>query len=163
MYLSQVLSPPKAILVQLGRICNTFLWDQNLENRRIHWSSWDKVCFLVEEGGLDFRTFEDMSRAFACKLWWKLRQRDSTWADFMQEKYLRGLPPLSISYPRPTALWRRLEEIRQLVEENIRWSLGKGFVDIWRDRWLFYEPLCIILDRPNSPHFLVSEFYAGDA
>ena len=47
MYLLQVLKPPKAILLRLGRICNTFLWDQNSENRRIRWWSWDKVCFPI--------------------------------------------------------------------------------------------------------------------
>ena len=45
-----------------------FLWDQGLENQRIHWITWDKVCFPLEEGGLGFRSFADMAKAFACKL-----------------------------------------------------------------------------------------------
>ena len=44
------------------------------------------MCFSVEKGGLGFRSFEDMSRAFACKLWWRLRQQDSMWAEFMLHK-----------------------------------------------------------------------------
>ena len=67
-YLLQVLDPPKAVLTRLGMICNAFLWDQKGE-RRIHWSSWDKLCFPIDEGGLGFWSFKDMARAFAAKLW----------------------------------------------------------------------------------------------
>ena len=49
-----------------------------------------------------------------------------------------------------------------MVEPNIRQSLGEGLVDFWKDRWLYDEPLCTILGRLDVPHFLVSEFFAGD-
>ena len=68
MYLLQVLNPPKVVLTRLGEICNSFLWDHKGE-RCIHWSSWDKLCFPIDEGGMGFRSFKDMARAFAAKLW----------------------------------------------------------------------------------------------
>ena len=81
----------------------------------------------------------------------------------MHEKYIKGLHPVSTSFPCPTVSWRHLEEMQHLAEQNIRWSLGEGLVNFWRDRWLFDEPLCSILDRSESPHFLVAEFVSGEA
>ncbi|XP_071939796.1 uncharacterized protein [Coffea arabica] len=157
MYLLQVLDPPKAVLTRLGRICNSFLWDHQGE-RRIHWSSWDKLCFPFDEGGLGFRSFKDMARAFAAKLWWRFRLGDSIWAAFMQAKYIKGIHPLEVSAMRATATWRRLEVIGPVVEPNIRWSLGEGLVDFWKDRWVFHEPLQHVVVSSERPHFLVSEF-----
>ena len=51
MYLIQILQSLKRILGMLARIFNGFLWDQNVESRRIHWSSWEHLCFLrMKEG-----------------------------------------------------------------------------------------------------------------
>ena len=71
--------------------------DQELENRRIHWTAWDNLCFPLEEGGLGFRSFGDMATSFACKLWWQLRYNDFFWASFMQEKYIKGRNPALFS------------------------------------------------------------------
>lgn len=95
---------------------------------------WDKLCYPVEERGLGFRAFDDVVRVFSCKLWLKVQLKDSAWAEFMRAKYIRSLYPATVTVSRPTTIWRRLEEIRGLVEQNIRWSLGEGLVDFWRDR-----------------------------
>nr|XP_027101056.1 uncharacterized protein LOC113720378 [Coffea arabica] len=157
MYLLQVLSPPKAVITRLGIICNSFLWDCRGE-KRLHWAAWEKLCFPTNEGGLGFRSFKDMARAFAAKLWWRFRSGDSIWAEFMHAKYSNGCHPLAASSVRPSHTWRRLEAIRSLVEPNIRWCVGEGLVDFWKDRWALNEPLEEVVDGAEQPHFLVSEF-----
>ena len=77
MYLLQVLKPPKAVLVALGRIFNSFLWDKAQDAKRIHWTAWEKMCFPMEEGGLGVRLLADTLKAFSCKLWWRLRGREA--------------------------------------------------------------------------------------
>ena len=67
-YLLQVLQPPKAALLHLDRVCNAFLWDTSIEAKRVHWVAWHKVCRPVEEGGLGFHLFEDITKAFSFKL-----------------------------------------------------------------------------------------------
>nr|XP_027103123.1 uncharacterized protein LOC113724413 [Coffea arabica] len=161
MYLLQVLNLPKVVLTQLGKICNSFLWD-NKGERRIHWSSWDKLCFPIDEGGLGFRSFKDMARAFAVKLWWRFRLGESVWAKFMHVKYIKGVHPAEASVEQATGTWRRLVAIRHMAEQNIRWSLGEGLVDFWKDRWVFHEPLETVVDRSLKPHFIVSEFITRD-
>nr|XP_027077000.1 uncharacterized protein LOC113700749 [Coffea arabica] len=160
-YLLQVLQPPKAVLLHFGRVCNAFLWDSSIDSKRTHWAAWDKVCRPVEEGGLGFRSFEDITKAFSCKLWWKLRERASIWAEFMHVKYVRGGHPLLVSVDRPSPVWRRLVEVRGFAEGNIRWCLGEGLVDFWQDRWCTDVPLASLVPGPKS-HRLVGEFFLSD-
>ncbi|XP_027169914.1 uncharacterized protein LOC113769603 [Coffea eugenioides] len=160
-YLLQVLQPPKAVLLHLGRVCNVFLWDTSIESKRTHWAAWDKVCRPVEEGGLGFRSFEDVAKAFSCKLWWKLREQASIWAEFMHIKYVRGGHPLLVSVDRPSPVWRRLVEVRDLAEGNIRWCLGEGLIDFWQDRWCTDVPLASLVPGPKS-HRLAGEFFLFD-
>lgn len=160
LYLLQVVNPPKAVLVAMGRICNSFLWDQNLDSQRIHWRAWEKLCYPVEEGGIGVRLFGDMLKAFSCKLWWRLRQKNSIWADFMHSKYIQELHPSVVSFARPSPIWRRLDEIRHFAESRICWSVGKGDVDFWYDRWLSEEPLirdCQVVDPPS---YLVKDLHS---
>nr|XP_027120329.1 uncharacterized protein LOC113737276 [Coffea arabica] len=161
MYLLQVVNPPKAVLTRLGTICNSFLWD-NKGERRIHWSSWDKLCFPIDEGGLGFRSFNDMARAFAVKLWWRFRLGESIWAKFMHAKYIKGVHPSEALVERATDTWKRLVAVRQMAEQNIRWCLGEGLVDFWKDRWVFNEPLESVVGGSDKPHFQVAEFIARD-
>lgn len=161
-YLLQVLQPPKAVLIALGRLCNAFLWDHKLNDKRVHWSAWERLCFPQEEGGLGFRSFADVTKAFSCKLWWRLRKNDSMWANFMHAKYIKGCHPLLVELERPLASWRRLVAVRSLAESNIRWSLGEGLVDFWYDRWCSDIPLAFQLGIVDPPHFLVAEFFSSD-
>ena len=100
MHLLQVLQPPKVVFIKLGKICNSFLWDKSVEVKSIHWTAWEKLCYPLEEGGLGLRSFEDMSLAFACKLWWRLRKKESIWTEFMHDEYIRRSHP-SVQVKRP--------------------------------------------------------------
>nr|XP_027096084.1 uncharacterized protein LOC113715980 [Coffea arabica] len=159
MYLLQVMDPPRAVLLRLGKLCNAFLWDKPAGTRGIHWTSWETICFPVAEGGLGFRSFADMCSAFACKLWWRLRKNESLWASFMHAKYVRGKHPIQVTVARPSPTWRRLEGIRRVAENHIRWCVGRGFVDLWYDRWLFEVPLADLVSIPDPPHMLLAEFF----
>ncbi|XP_071905711.1 uncharacterized protein [Coffea arabica] len=157
--IASVTKPPKGVFIRLGKLFNAFLWDGK-DGRRIHWSSWEKVCFPVEEGGLGFRSLLDLERAFAMKLWWTIRQKRSPWARFMHRKYIGEQHPGLASAAVGSATWKRVCLVRAITEDNIRWRLGEGFIDLWYDRWLFNEPLSSqVTGAP--PHFLVAEFYTS--
>ena len=49
--------------------------------------------FFGGGGGFDFWLFEDMAKAFAYKLGWKLQLNVSPRAEFMHEKYIKGAYP----------------------------------------------------------------------
>ncbi|XP_027158364.1 uncharacterized protein LOC113759985 [Coffea eugenioides] len=163
LHLLQVLKPPKTVLVALGRLFNSFLWDKSREDKRTHWASWEKLCFPTEEGGLGVRSLEDMVKAFSHKLWWRLRQRGSLWSDFMYSKYIGDQHPLQVAVTRPTGTWKRLLGIREVAEAQISWSLGPGMVDFWLDTWCELGPLtALVPEESDRPHFLVAEFLDRD-
>lgn len=159
LYILQVIYPPKAVFVLLGRVCNSFIWDHSLESQRIHWSSWEKLCYPTNEGGIGVRSFEDMAKAFSCKLWWRLRKNDSLWASFMHAKYIQGMHPSLVTFSRPSPIWRRLESVRDFAESKISWCLGRGNIHLWLDRWCSSKPLAQELCVVDPPHQLVSDFF----
>ncbi|XP_060186220.1 uncharacterized protein LOC132615628 [Lycium barbarum] len=59
------------------------------EKKKLHWSSWAKMCYPTEEGGLGFRRLKDISDALEMKRWWRFRTEKSLWAEFIKVKYCR--------------------------------------------------------------------------
>ncbi|KAL0289688.1 UNVERIFIED_CONTAM: hypothetical protein Scaly_2695000 [Sesamum calycinum] len=68
LHLLQVIHPPKSVLITIECIFNGFFWRSYNGRKHIHWSSWAKACFPVEEGGLGVRSLADYVRAFSMKL-----------------------------------------------------------------------------------------------
>ncbi|XP_071900993.1 uncharacterized protein [Coffea arabica] len=106
--------------------------------KRIYWDAWEKVCFPVGEIGLGFRSFDAVVNTFSCKLWWY---------------------PYLVVVDHPSPVWRRLVQVRDLAEGNIRWSLGEGLVNFWHDRWCTDVPLATLVPGSACPHMLVVELY----
>lgn len=157
-FLLQVIVPPKVVFKTMGRLFNRFLWDKGAD-RRIHWKSWESLCYPVEEGGLGFRSLTDVADSFAMKLWWKLRLNESIWASYMHLKYIKSYHPMEVQRTVGSSTWTRLLRIRVRAEEHIFWQLGKGMVDFWRDKWATEEPLSVICEVDNPPFCFVAEFF----
>ena len=66
LYLLQAVDPLKMVLRMIGHIFNSFLWDS---------SSWEILCFPMEEEALGFRSFENVTKAFGMKLWWSFTKQ----------------------------------------------------------------------------------------
>lgn len=134
-YILQVLAPPKSFLLSLERLLIGFLWDNKVGDKRIHWRTWQGLCYLVEEGGLGFRDFAAMIDAFGIKLWVRLRTGDSLWAQFMACKYFPHTHPVLVDGSKRSCTWRRVCAVRDMAEPYIFWTIGEGRVGFWRDRW----------------------------
>ena len=63
---------------------------------------------------------------------------------------------------RPPTSWRRLEEICDFAESQIRWLLRECLVDFWHNTWYFDKPLAWITDIFEKPHAFVGEFYVSN-
>ena len=129
---------------------------------RIHCLFWEKLCFLVEEGGMGFGNFGDSMAALSCKLWLRLHQNNFVWANFISTKYIQGQHPLVARADSPPSSWRRLEEIHPFAKARIQWYLGHGFVDFWYDYWCFEAPLAVTLNVINPPYMLLGEFFSEE-
>ncbi|XP_051117364.1 uncharacterized protein LOC127242076 [Andrographis paniculata] len=161
LYLLQVLHPPQSILHEVEQICAHFFWGSYHGHRQRHWISCVDAARPQDEDGLGVRRLSDMVRAFSMKLWWKLREGSSLWAQAMRHKYFRdsfpGRAPCRI-YDSP--VWKRLCCVREEVQSQIYWTLGRGECFFWEDRWFGEQPLSTFRgDSRPPPTILVRDMW----
>ncbi|KAL0430780.1 UNVERIFIED_CONTAM: hypothetical protein Sradi_0704000 [Sesamum radiatum] len=136
-YLLQVLNPPVSTLQKIEQLFAKFFWGSTTEQKKIHWTKWQNVCYPTEKGGLGIRNLRDMVTAFSYKLWWRVRLNNSLWSQFTISKYCQGFSPsISKLFATDSSIWKRMCTIRTEVQTNIFWSLGDGNVSFWHDWWL---------------------------
>ncbi|XP_027156917.1 uncharacterized protein LOC113758084 [Coffea eugenioides] len=101
------------------------------------------LCKPYEEGDVGLRSLQHVFDAFSLKWWWKFRQRQSLWAEFMHSKYILNLHPCySEACPGQSATWRRMLDAQLVAERHIRWIVGSGNSSFWHDNWLGSGLLC---------------------
>ncbi|XP_047943058.1 uncharacterized protein LOC125189874 [Salvia hispanica] len=123
-----------------------------------------RVCLPTDEGGLGIRSLADSIEAFSLKLWWRFREQNSLWAQYLFQKYC------SISFPlviyrsnRFSPMWRRLFKVGDICREHVRWVLGNGNISFWYDSWVLNLPLVSLCSStPSSPSLKVNELWVGD-
>lgn len=49
---------PKKVVKELVQIQHDFLWDGKLDNRKMAWVRWSKICVPKESGGLGIKNLE---------------------------------------------------------------------------------------------------------
>lgn len=136
MYTLAAMDPPKAVLNRIETICANFLWGEGDYGHKYHWVAWKKCCFPINEGGLGIRRIHDIVTAFSMKLWWQIRTKASLWTDFMKNKYSYEKHLTDCSWKGGTSpIWQRLMKIKDCTEANMRWVLGRGDIDFWKEKW----------------------------
>ncbi|KAI0492514.1 hypothetical protein KFK09_026787 [Dendrobium nobile] len=103
---------------------------------------------------LGCKTMLDLAVSLSFKLWFKLRNNDYLWANFMNVKYCgRRHPSLCGYVVRNSKVWKRLYSIKWKVEPFLAWGLGYGTIFFWQDRWINVVAMFsvqLILEKPPS-------------
>nr|XP_016475728.1 PREDICTED: uncharacterized protein LOC107797360 [Nicotiana tabacum] len=132
---ARVLDPPNSILGHLHTTFSRFIWSIKEEGRSRHWASWQNLCLPKEEGGLGFRSLNDVSRALFAKLWWRFRTTKSLWSNFMWNKYCKTELPTVVHFRGGSHVWRQMLNAREEVEHEIEVAeLRQG--EAWDDQLL---------------------------
>ncbi|KAL2226740.1 UNVERIFIED_CONTAM: hypothetical protein Sindi_2032700 [Sesamum indicum] len=156
-YLLQVLNPPVGTIQKLEQLFTKYFWGSTSEQRKIHWTKCQNICYPIEEGGLGIRNLQEMTTAFSYKLWWRLRLNNSLWSKFSISKYCGGyFPTLSKIFTTNSSTWKRLGKIRTEAQTNIFWSLGAGTISFWHDWWLPEGTIANILGTHCNLHVPVN-------
>ncbi|VFQ80611.1 unnamed protein product [Cuscuta campestris] len=106
---------------------------------RISWQFLEAT--LSSFGGLGIRHLEDVEAAYSTKLWWKIRNSQGLWGEYMRRRYR---PDSFQERPTDTVTWKRAARIHnwalqhvQEVDETDTWE-GEPFTTklayhAWRD------------------------------
>ncbi|XP_031132021.1 uncharacterized protein LOC116033418 [Ipomoea triloba] len=113
-YSSAVVQLPRKIVLEIERRLARFFWGTNDNRNKYHWTSWSKVCYPVDEGGLGIRSVTAIQQAFASRLWFKFRSSDSIWSSFMRHRYPG---PIFDARPSDSHIWKRMIKIADEAED----------------------------------------------
>lgn len=126
-HLLAAVQPPKTTLYQIEKIIADFFWGMDGNRTKKHWIAWNDMCFPEEEGGTGFRALTDICNVVSAKLWWKFRTQNSLLKDFLEAKYCKRFHPVAKKKARGQShTWKRMVDIKDMVEQSIFLKLGTG-------------------------------------
>ncbi|XP_060200436.1 uncharacterized protein LOC132628686 [Lycium barbarum] len=134
-HLLSACDPPSGVLAQIHRLFAKFFWRNSVGNSSKHWATWTTLCHPQEEGGMGFRSLQDISKALFAKLWWNMRTKQSLWRTFMSNKYLKKFhvviaPSRSDFECDPTIIFvKETAEVGQWDEQLLRRILPEDLAD----------------------------------
>lgn len=151
-HLLSATNPPMGTIELIEKYITRFFWSGQESRGKYHWGSWKNLCCPYIEGGTNFRSLSDTCQAFQAKQWWNLRTTNFLWKQFMKAKYFNFGHPSTVQWKKGKAQsWKILAEIKEDVECNIIWKVGKGDVSFWFDNWSRLGPLWQL--TPNNDHY----------
>ena len=115
-----------------------FWWSSNPPKQGIHWTAWDKLCKLRDEGGIGFSLILEFNLAFLGKQMRRLMQfPDSLLARVLRKKYYRRSLPLRTNLTdNPSYGWTTIMAAKLLMALGIRQKVHSGNeIRAWEDPW----------------------------
>lgn len=135
----KVLILPKGCCDDLMRMFARFRWGSSVEKRKIHWLRWEKMCWLKELGGLNFRDLEGFNQALLAKQVWRcLTNPNLLISKILKAKYF----PLSSSIEtkigkQPSYFFMSFMWGQELLAQSLRRRVGDGrSIRSFKDGWL---------------------------
>ncbi|GAU09996.1 hypothetical protein TSUD_398290 [Trifolium subterraneum] len=130
---------PRGLCDQMERQISNFWWGSNVDQRKIHWVSWKKVCKQKKMGGMGFRNLKAFNEALLAKQGWRLiTDPNSLVATVLKAKYfphdqfLQAKQSYNASYS-----WQSIRKANWILKKGCYWFVGKGDkINIWEDRWI---------------------------
>ncbi|VFQ96003.1 unnamed protein product [Cuscuta campestris] len=128
--------PPKTVIREMESIMARFFWSGLGGTRRYHWGSWKTLARPTREGGVGFLDFMTLAKSCSARLWWNFRTQDSIWTAFMRAKYCSRVHPVSKQrLDDDSHTWKRMLDVRAVIELVIRWRVLSGTSNFWWDTW----------------------------
>nr|XP_009784530.1 PREDICTED: uncharacterized protein LOC104232953 [Nicotiana sylvestris] len=152
-HLLSAVNPSAYVLNKLHKLFGRFYWSNSIDGRARHWASWYTLCLPKHEGGVGFRSLNDMSNALFCKLWGNFRTKLSLWSSFMSQKYLKKMHTTVVPWRGGSHIWRKMLECRDSTEHLIFWKLKMGSSLFWFHNWTGLGALYFVI----PPEFIVDE------
>uniref|UniRef100_M1DSQ6 RNase H family protein n=1 Tax=Solanum tuberosum TaxID=4113 RepID=M1DSQ6_SOLTU len=106
--------------------------------------------FSSGERGKHWVVWKDISRAMFGKLWWKFRTSTSLWRTFMWNKYCKKVHPLIAKGTGASNTWKKMTEVREVIEHEIWWQVKSREASFWFDNWTKQGALYFTEDQASG-------------
>jgi hypothetical protein len=128
---------------EMNQMIRYFRRGEEGEQRKVHWTAWERILMPKCHGGLGFRDMRLFNQALLARQAWRLIQfPDSLCAQLLKAKYypqgelIDTIFPLEVS---PT--WRAIQHGLELLKKGLMWRVRSGEkIQIWRDHWIPWPP-----------------------
>ena len=152
-YAMQCFRLPESILDEMEKMCRSFFWGQQKEEKKIAWVAWDKLFLPKKEGGLGIRNFDVFNRALLAKQAWRVL----TMPESLMAKVLKGKYFLNTNFfearnnPSASYTWKSIIYAKSVVLKGACKVIGNGKnTCIWRDPWIPNLEVSSVLQRDNE-------------
>ena len=138
---------PTSLCKELESLMAKFWWGDQSNNRKIHWVSWEKMCWPKDAGGLGFKDLQSFNLAMLAKQAWRLMtNEDSLVARILKARYFANTNFMEAHLgSNPSYTWRSLLEGRGVLEKGTFWRVVNDLnIRISESPWV-----------PNAPSYRV--------
>ncbi|XP_070045620.1 uncharacterized protein [Nicotiana tomentosiformis] len=124
-------------IMEVEKLATNFFWVMEKDKNKYHWTSWQKPVLPTEEGGVSFRSMEDICQIMEYKKCWLFRTKESLWSKFLRAKFCQRSNPISKKWNSgQSQRWKKMMTNKKEAEKHIIWRLHSGNCSFWWDNWL---------------------------
>ncbi|GJN37276.1 hypothetical protein PR202_gb26210 [Eleusine coracana subsp. coracana] len=138
-YVMMVFKIPKNICKGMTDAISQFWWGDEVDQKKIHWQAWWKMCFSKDKGGMGFRDPHCFNIAMLSKQVWRLLcEPDSFCARVLRSKYYPDGKLLSATMKKGSSFtWQSVLTGLECFKRGYVWRVGDGKqIHIWNDNWI---------------------------
>ena len=138
---------PSGLVDEIHSLLARFWWGSNGVDRKMHWHSWDALCFPKSMGGLGFRDLHCFNQALLAKQAWRLCQDNTSFLHLvLKARYYKGVDFLEARRGyNPSFTWRSIWGSKSLLLEGLKWCVGNGeSIKVWDEAWILGEGAAVV-------------------
>lgn len=124
---------------------------KDIQSHHLYLKSWQSIYLPKAQGGLGFRTMQDINLSLLAKQVWTLcSPSDKPWAKLIKAKYLRGKNILEVHWSSTARswFWGGLRQCIPIIKEEACYQVGVGSELSIRDvPWIHNLPGFKVVDE----------------
>ncbi|CAK8532606.1 unnamed protein product [Lathyrus sativus] len=125
---------PVSVFKTIERWIQNFIWEEDIDKRKLVIVAWHKCYQPFAEGGLGIRSLLFLNDASNLKLCWDMLNLKDQWAAIIRQSVMRG--GRHINYIIFYSLWSTMKGSFADVKDDSTWILGNGKnIHFWLDKW----------------------------
>jgi hypothetical protein len=124
---------------EFAQITRNFWWGDELDRRKTHWKSWEKIIAPKYFGGLGFRDYRFFNQALLARQAWRLLVfPHSLCARLFKAKYFPNAELTDTAFIQNSSPgWQGICHGLELLKKGVIWRVQSGSkIRIWRDNWV---------------------------